>query len=108
MINKKILLIPLLMTLVACNNGQANDKYEPNLTYERECHKVDEGFVLDGVLNEAEYASKKHFHGKKLSGNEWAISPMLPPGWYGSCRRMSSSQCPWLPAYVCLPLPRAL
>lgn len=73
MINKKILLIPLLMTLAACNQGQANDKYEPNLTYQRERHKVDEGFVIDGILNEAEYASKKHFHGKKVSGNEWAI-----------------------------------
>ena len=72
MISKKLLLIPLLMTLVACGNGKVKDKYEPNLTYEKEHHKVDDGFVMDGVLNEPEYASKKHFQGKKVSGEEWA------------------------------------
>ena len=74
MFNKKLLLVlPFLLLVSACNkNNSPKDEYKPNLGYETECHKLDEGFNLDGVLDEKEYASVKHFKGRKISGDEWA------------------------------------
>ena len=71
--NKVVLFaVPFLLLVSSCNTNGKKEKYEPKLGYERECHKVDDGFKLDGVLDEQEYSSVKHFKGRKTSGEEWA------------------------------------
>ena len=76
MMNKKYLFIlSLIISLAACSNNGASvepEPYVPNFGSEREHHKVDEGFKLDGILDEEAYSSVKHFKGIKTSGDEWA------------------------------------
>lgn len=74
MFNKRLaLLLPVLFALSACSGEVTpRDEYNPKLGYESGCHQLDQGFKLDGVLDEKEYSEIKHFKGKKTSGDEWA------------------------------------
>ena len=74
MFNKRLaLLLPVLFVLSACSGEVVpKDEYNPKLGYETECHQLDQGFKLDGVLDEKEYSLTKHFKGRKTSGDEWA------------------------------------
>ncbi len=49
------------------------DGYTPNLDSTPDYHAVDDGFKVDGVLNEVEYRSVRHFIGYKRVGEERAV-----------------------------------
>ncbi len=74
---KAKILLPFLfaLPLAACGLSEYpfDTGYEPTFGYERERHPLDEGFAIDGVLDEEEYFTIRHFDGHKISGEEWAF-----------------------------------